>query len=331
MSVVPYSAKPDSLDLLNQWGGPEAIAGTEFVPKHLRGNTPAIMAAILYGHEVGLGPMQSLAKIAVIDGRPTLSAEAMRGLILAAGHELWIEEQTNTRVTVGGRRHDGTHSSKVTWTLDDAKRARIAGRTNWQAYPRQMLLARASAELARAIFADVIGGLAITEEVDADGAVDVDFEDEARKIEESKPSRRRRRIATAPTPEAKPDDEPQDDAGAAGVPARPKPPAPTSGGASVAEEAPPEPMSAPQRGQLFALFTELGIEDRDAMLALVSTVVGREVTSRADLSKLDASRVIEHLVAMQRDRENEHAVENELRELGAEEVKPAEDDFPEGF
>ena len=40
----------------------KAVAGTEFVPRAMRDNVAAIAAAILYGDEIGLGPMQSLAR-----------------------------------------------------------------------------------------------------------------------------------------------------------------------------------------------------------------------------------------------------------------------------
>ena len=110
----------------------KSIAGTEFVPASLRQNPAAIAACILYGDEVGLGPMQALAKIAVIDGRPSLSSEAMRSLILAAGHDLWIEEATVSKATIAGKRHDSEQTSRVTWTMDDARRAGLQGKRNWR-------------------------------------------------------------------------------------------------------------------------------------------------------------------------------------------------------
>ena len=149
------------------------VANTEFVPKSLRGNPGAIAACVLYGDELGIGPMQALAKISVIEGRPTLSAEAQRALILAAGHDMWVVESSNTKVTIAGRRSNSDNVSTVTWTMDDAKRAGLAGRQNWRTYPRQMLTARATAELARLIFADAVGGLLATEELEGD---DVDLE-----------------------------------------------------------------------------------------------------------------------------------------------------------
>ena len=83
-----------------------AIANTNFVPASMRGDEAAITAAILYSGEIGLPPMQALAKIAVIDGKPSVAAEAQRALIVAAGHELWFEEFTSTKVTWCGRRLD---------------------------------------------------------------------------------------------------------------------------------------------------------------------------------------------------------------------------------
>lgn len=142
------------------------IARTNFVPSALRGKPEETLAAMLTGNELGIMPMQALQKIHVVEGRPTLASELMRGLILQAGHEIWIEEKTTTRVTVCGKRRGSDHVGRVTWTTDDAKRAGLAGRPNWSKYPRAMLTARATAELARDLFPDIIGGLYSREEAE---------------------------------------------------------------------------------------------------------------------------------------------------------------------
>ena len=67
MSIVPYQENGARSWIALMEPAVElakAVANTEFVPKSLRGNPAAITAAILYGDEVGLGPMQSLARIA---------------------------------------------------------------------------------------------------------------------------------------------------------------------------------------------------------------------------------------------------------------------------
>lgn len=153
------------------WELAEKIARTDFVPEALRGKPEGVLAAILTGREVGLSEMQSLAQINVIKGRPAISAQALRGLVLSQGHEIAYEEQTTTRCVVAGRRHGSDRWTMVTWTMDDAKRAHLAGKDNWRQYPRAMLVARATTELCRLIFADVIAGIGYTVEELTDGDV----------------------------------------------------------------------------------------------------------------------------------------------------------------
>jgi hypothetical protein len=290
--VVPFSADwlADPAEIARR------IGDTDFVPKALRGNPAAITAALLYGAEVGLGPMMSLAKVAVIDGRPAMAAEAQRALILAGGHDLWIEESTKTRCTIAGRRRGSELASRVTWTLDDARTAKIAGRSNWQAYPRQMLLARASAELARSIFADVIAGMAALEELD--DVVELDAP--AVESVEAKPAtRRRRRVGTTGSGAT---------SGPSPTPIEPEPASPVDD-TSPPPEPEPEPEQAPdapadadgpsqaQLGMMFALYTQKGVHDRAAKLAFADRAVGRTIGSSKELSALDVSRIIEALNA----------------------------------
>jgi hypothetical protein len=186
----------------------EVIASTQFVPAGLRGKPDAILAAIMYGSELGLGPMQALSEIAVIDGRPSLSASAQRGLIRAAGHRIWTVELTNTRCILAGQRIGEDRSEEVTWTMDDAKRAGLSGKSNWRSYPRQMLFARATADLARMLFSDVLGGFPATEE-EIESAETPPVGSKDGETHSSPPTRRRRR---AQSPEAAPGDAPEPEA-----------------------------------------------------------------------------------------------------------------------
>jgi hypothetical protein len=146
------------------WRLAQRIATTPFVPAALRNRPEAVLAAVLYGHELGLGPMQSLASINVIDGRPAASPELMRALIARAGHRVDVVDSTDIAVTLTGQRADTGATATVTWSTADAQRAGLMTKSNWRQYPRAMLLARATSELARTLFADVIAGLSYTPE-----------------------------------------------------------------------------------------------------------------------------------------------------------------------
>lgn len=153
----------------------QKIAATEFVPKNLRGNIAGTAAAILYGREVGLPPMTTLTQTHVIDGKPAMSAEAMRAMVLAAGHTIHVAETTGGRCVMRGRRAGADEWTEIVWTLDMARAAGVANKQVWKSYPRQMLQARATTELVRLVFPDVIHGFRSVEEFDQiDGVVVVE-------------------------------------------------------------------------------------------------------------------------------------------------------------
>lgn len=173
--LVRYESKTQSsLALVPEaMGLAETLARTNFVPAAFRGKPAEIVAALLQGHELDLPPMTALQTIHVIDGRPSLSAEVMRALVVQHGHEIWVEDVTDTRVTVAGRRREWPvdRVSRVAWTLDDAKRARLDQKENWRKYPRAMMTARATSELCRNVFPDVLRGLSYAIEEYRDGSV----------------------------------------------------------------------------------------------------------------------------------------------------------------
>lgn len=137
------------------------IANTDFIPKAMRGNLPAILACVATGRALGLADMEALRSIHIVDGKATFSAELMVNLTRRAGHSI-TAEYGDGQVTVHGKRGDNGDEISVTWTIAMAERADLNGKMNWRKYPEAMLWARAVSQLCRMLFADVFAGQTYT-------------------------------------------------------------------------------------------------------------------------------------------------------------------------
>lgn len=281
------------------------IAGTAFVPRGLRNDPAAVAAAIMLGDELGIGPMQALAHVHVVEGRPAASAELMRALVLRAGHELWVEYADDHRAEVRGVRHGTERVLSATWTIDDARRAGlIRPRSGWQAYPRAMLTARATAELCRRAFPDAIAGLSyLAEELDdtqtSGGGAD--------------PAASPRRVTRRPRVTVESSTTGDQAAGPGGVDVAPAHsplavPASTPDLAAAASSEVPDvaesgAASGPGRPapspaamtKLQAMLNAAGIKDRPRRLAIASTIAGRTVASSSELDAGEVSNLIDLL------------------------------------
>jgi hypothetical protein len=140
------------------------IANTEIIPKALRGRPEAIMATILKGRSLGLDDINSLSAIHFIEGKAGLSAETMVHLVRKRGHSVVWEAKPGESCTVVGTRRDNGDTGSVTWTMQMAKDAGLAGKGSWKQYPDAMLWARAATQLCRMLFADVLMGTSYSPE-----------------------------------------------------------------------------------------------------------------------------------------------------------------------
>lgn len=118
------------------------------------------LVIIMTGTELGLTANQALRSIQVVKGKPNLSADLIVALVKRSELcESWETiESTNVLCTVETKRRGDQNPRRLTWTLDDAKRAGIGGEM-YQKYPRQMLRHRCSSDLAREVYPDLVLGL----------------------------------------------------------------------------------------------------------------------------------------------------------------------------
>lgn len=123
-------------------------------------STEAAMMILLTGRDLGLTATQAFRGIYVVSGKPVVSSDAMVAAIRRSGLcASWrVIESTAERCVVTTLRAGETESETETWTTEDAKRAGLAGKDVWKAYPRDMLRHRAQAALARRVYPDVILG-----------------------------------------------------------------------------------------------------------------------------------------------------------------------------
>lgn len=290
----------------------QSLVRTSFVPEGFRGKPDEATAAILAGIEVGLQPMAALRSFDVIQGTAAPRANTLRAIVQSQGHDVWVVESTETRAIVAGQRRGSTQEQRSVWTIDRAKRLGLTGKKNWQAQPQAMLVARATAELCRLIASDAILGLpySIEELVDGDDLAAADVVALPAKRRTAKRSTAKPATATVdrvdapPAPEPVYDEPPFDDDSAAGAGETDDSTTPPEAEQS---EAPATGPSEAQNRLMHRMFHDLGISDRDERLEFTSAIVGRVLTSSTELTRGDASRLIDHMA----------------RELG--EVAPYED------
>ena len=300
----------------------QQIADTSFVPKGLRGSVPATAAAMLYGREVGLPPMTALSQISVVDGKPGVSAEAMRALVVAAGHEIEFLETTSAICRIRGRRLRSSTWTDVTWTIDDARRAGLLRRGSaWESYPADMLVARATTALCRRVFSDVIHGFRSVEELDDMNAPPAPpASSTTRRKATTTVSRQRTKPEPEDTPPEPPTPTPRrtpslpsgeegnrpEETDTAHAPSPPSPPDSLDDGddeplpftldvPKIGDPEPVETINPVTRKIVFMQLRRLGLSDeftgRDPRLDLLGRIVGRDLASANELTQTEGSAI----------------------------------------
>ncbi len=140
-------------------------------------NSAAIIA--LKARELNMPIMVGFAHIHVINGKPTLSAEMMQALARKnlPGLVINIIESSSEKAIVEFiRPEQGSRPYKLTFTIEDAKKADLLKNATWTKYPAAMLWSRAVSAGLRKVCPEALIGVSYTPEemganVDEEGNV----------------------------------------------------------------------------------------------------------------------------------------------------------------
>lgn len=148
------------------------MSKSEMVPKAYKQKPQDVLIAMEMGTSLGMGPLQAIQNIAVINGKPCLYGDGI--LAVCSGHpdfeNIKEEELYDDNGKLAGYRcwvkRKGRDPVVRTFTIEQAKFAGLWGRQGpWKQYPQRMLQMRARSFALRDSFADALGGVKSAEEV----------------------------------------------------------------------------------------------------------------------------------------------------------------------
>jgi hypothetical protein len=149
----------------------DILASSTMVPRDFQGKPGNVLVAIQWGREVGLGPLQALQNIAVINGRPSIWGDA--AIALVRGHpdclsvKEGVEGEGEARQGWCEVTRRGEQPQRRTFSIADAKRAGLWGKSGpWTQYPDRMLQVRARGFAIRDVFPDALRGVLTREEAE---------------------------------------------------------------------------------------------------------------------------------------------------------------------
>jgi len=203
------------------------------------------LALMLIAQAEGMHPAIAARDYHIINGKPSLKADAMLARFQSAGGKVEWKDYTDTKV-VGVFSHPSGGSVTVEWSIDMATKIGLLKNPTWKQYPRQMLRARCISEGIRTVFPGVISGFYTPEEVQ-------DFAPPERDVTPGAPS------APAPMPESVKE--------AAKAASKPKPQAkpPIDSTATTVTDSAfpphPAPMDDETKSAIIAAFAKLGFTE----------------------------------------------------------------------
>lgn len=248
-------------------------AESTLLPEAYRKKPADIFVAVTLGQSVGLSPIQSLAEINVIKGKPTMSATLIAAQVRRAGHKLRIEvEETPGKecaICTIIRRDDPEHPFVSKRDRAWAQRMGLLNNSNYIKQPATMLKKRAITDCARDACSEALCGINYTSDEMSDfDDVEATVEDESKTVV---PTQNDESKTVGPTQNTEIVE------------------------AEIVEEKPEQPQTAPlatraQRDKIIDILADAGIGDRMAAINYTKNVLVKDPTN--PLQKDEAEFII---------------------------------------
>lgn len=145
------------------------IAQSGLIPEQLQKRPADILIVLLTGQELGLAPMQAVRSLSVIKGKAVMSAELMVALCkrrsdICEYFRYLDKESTPDKAVYEAKRKGDPEPTKMSFSVEDAKRAGLLGSQTYQKYQANMLRWRCASNLAKVVFPDLVLGVYETSE-----------------------------------------------------------------------------------------------------------------------------------------------------------------------
>lgn len=146
-----------------------------------------VFVIVKAGEELGIPFMSSLRCISLVEGKITLESSLMRALVFRRipGSRIDFVEASSEKCIVEMQRPGGK-VNRFVFTIEDAKKAGLAQKKNWQRFPISMLISRVSAIGCRAVFPDALLGGNVFDPEELEGSsVASDYDIEIENLKQS--------------------------------------------------------------------------------------------------------------------------------------------------
>lgn len=142
----------------------KVLVESQFLPNAINTWQKAT-AVIMYGKELGVGPMEACQSIDVIQGKPTQKPQSMKAMVhKKLPNAIFRPVKLTDQEAIFEAARPGDPPMQFSFTIKDAERLQLLSKDNWKKQPGVMLSWRCIAKVCRTVFPDCMSGVSYTPE-----------------------------------------------------------------------------------------------------------------------------------------------------------------------